>query len=182
MTISWIAGAALALLLTGVAFAQTPPAPTEGGALPPPPELAPGAPAAPAAGEPAAGEPAAGEPAASMDAEAENTPEAGAADAMRDMDRARDRRERRDRRRAMREHRRGVMEDRGDDEQYEWRDHHRGMGRMGMRSRGPQGAVFRFSRGEGGPSIVIRCADRDTTQECVDAIGPMLQMMLPNAR
>jgi hypothetical protein len=79
--------------------------------------------------------------------------------------------------------RRGGATDGGDDDRYEWRDHHRGMGRMmGMRDRGPQGAVFRFSRGEGGPSIVIRCADRDTTQECVDAIGPMLQMMLPNAQ
>ncbi|HWT30561.1 MAG TPA: hypothetical protein VN240_05980 [Propylenella sp.] len=41
-----------------------------------------------------------------------------------------------------------------------------------------QGAVFRFSRGEGGPSIVIRCAADDTTQQCVDAIMPMLETLL----
>ena len=53
-----------------------------------------------------------------------------------------------------------------------WRMHHGGMGRGG------QGAVFRFSRGERGPSIVIRCAADDTTQECVDAIMPMLETLL----
>lgn len=170
-------GATLALLMTSGAFAQDPPAPGTGELLPPPAELAPAAPGPGA------------NPGTAPEAEADSAPTA--AEALDQVDRMR---ERGDRRRGMREDRRerdgrrsrdryaGAM---GGDEQFEWRDHHpRGMmDGMGMRPRmGSQGAVFRFSRGNGGPSIVIRCADRDTTQECVDAVGPMLQMMLPNAQ
>ena len=176
-------GATLALLMTSSALAQDPPAPGTGELLPPPAELAPAAPAPGA------------NPGTAPEAEAESAPTA--AEALDQVDRMRERGDRGDRRRGMREDRRdrfgrdgrrprdrhsGPM---GGDEQYEWRDHHRGgmMDGMGMRPRmGSQGAVFRFSRGNGGPSIVIRCADRDTTQECVDAVGPMLQMMLPNAQ
>jgi hypothetical protein len=48
--------------------------------------------------------------------------------------------------------------------------------------RSAEGASFEFSRGKGGPSIRIECADRDTTQECVDAIIPLLEMVLPDRR
>lgn len=184
-------GAALALAMTGGALAQTT-TPSPGGEIPPPPvEMAPGVPApdAPGAATPDAN--------ASPSVPSEGAAEPGAADAMQDIDRMRQRSERRQRRQAMRESRgdkdAGWRRHSGEDmdgerrhERFDWRDHHRGgspMGDMGMRGRGgPQGAVFRFSGGEDGPSITIRCANRDTTQECVDAVGPMLQMMLPNAQ
>lgn len=53
---------------------------------------------------------------------------------------------------------------------------------MGGDGDASRGAVFRFSRGEGGPMIVIRCAERDTTQECADAVAPMLEMMFARER
>jgi hypothetical protein len=46
---------------------------------------------------------------------------------------------------------------------------------------GEQGASFRFSGGEHGPSIMIRCAARDSTEECVEAIMPMLDKLLQRA-
>jgi hypothetical protein len=55
-------------------------------------------------------------------------------------------------------------------------------GRDRGRRRSAEGASFEFSRGKGGPSIRIECADRDTTQECVDAIVPLLEMVLPDRR
>jgi hypothetical protein len=61
----------------------------------------------------------------------------------------------------------------------------RGMAERGRehgRRRSAEGASFEFSRGKGGPSIRIECADRDTTQECVDAIIPLLEMVLPDRR
>ena len=180
MTRPALLGAMLALLMTSGAYAQDPPAPGTGELLPPPAELAPAAPS-PEAGTP-------DEP--GMQSGAPPT----AAEALEEVDRMRDRGDRRDRRRAMRERggdrfgRGRGPNDRhaghmGGDEQYEWRDHHPMMDGMGRRGRsGPQGAVFRFSRGSDGPSVVIRCADRDTTQQCVDAVRPMLQMMLPSAQ
>ena len=42
----------------------------------------------------------------------------------------------------------------------------------------PHGAFVRLSRGAGGPSITIKCADSDSTQECVDAIMPLLNRAL----
>jgi hypothetical protein len=70
-----------------------------------------------------------------------------------------------------------------------WRDHH-GSGHRGWRNDdqdswraarrgGDGGAFFRF-RSENGPTIAIECADRDSTLECVNAIMPMLQRMLPD--
>jgi hypothetical protein len=55
-----------------------------------------------------------------------------------------------------------------------------GWGGPGHGSGGPKGAIFRLSRGDGGPSIFIKCADGDTTKECVDAITPMLDQALHN--
>jgi hypothetical protein len=56
-----------------------------------------------------------------------------------------------------------------------WRMHHPGAMEMGA---GGQGAVFRFSGGGDGPSLMIRCAARDSTEECVEAIMPMLDKLL----
>ena len=56
-----------------------------------------------------------------------------------------------------------------------WRMHHPGAMEMGV---GGQGAVFRFSGGGDGPSLMIRCAARDSTEECVEAIMPMLDKLL----
>ena len=61
-----------------------------------------------------------------------------------------------------------------------WRDDDRGgPGWRAARRGGDGGAFFRFSS-EGGPTIAIECADRDSTLECVNAIMPMLQRMLPD--
>ncbi len=72
-----------------------------------------------------------------------------------------------------------------------WRDHHAGMhhgwrddhmggpGWRAGRRDGDGGAFFRF-RSDNGPTIAIECADRDSTLECVNAIMPMLQRMLPD--
>lgn len=146
-------GAALALLMSTAAFAQQPPPP--GNPLVPPPL---------AAEEALGSAPAAGtlsEP--GMD----NAAEAGE---MRDD-------------RPMRARHGGRH----------WRDHHGG-GRRGWhhedrdgpgwraaRRGGDGGAFFRF-RSENGPTIAIECADRDSTLECVNAIMPMLQRMLPAAQ
>jgi hypothetical protein len=75
-------------------------------------------------------------------------------------------------------HHRGSRDGHG----HGWRhaQHHR-WGGMGGRDRS-SGAVFRLSRGEGGPSIVIRCAERDSTQECADAVMPMLERVFPDRR
>lgn len=62
----------------------------------------------------------------------------------------------------------GEMMDRG-----RWGDR-RDFGRRGMASRG---AEFRFDRGDGG-SIHIRCAEEDSTEECAEAVGPLLQLLL----
>lgn len=192
-------GAALAVVMASGAFAQTPPGPGDGELLPPPPELAPSE-TGPGAAPPDAN---AAAPAGTVDEVMETVPEAGAAEAMQEVDRASRRDERRERRREMRDRRpdrfargeddrrgwrRGAGRD-GDDERYEWRNHHRGMMGPMMGGMGPgmgmrgvsEGAEFRFSR-DGGPTIVIRCAEQDTTQECADAIGPMLQMMLREAQ
>ncbi len=56
-------------------------------------------------------------------------------------------------------------------------EHHR-MRNRGERHRSP-GAVFRFKGGEGGPSITIKCADRDTTEECARAVLPLIERALP---
>ena len=57
-----------------------------------------------------------------------------------------------------------------------------GRGRDHGRRRSADGASFEFSRGKGGPSVRIDCADRDTTKECVDAIIPALEVVLPHRR
>ena len=146
-------GAALAVLLTSVAAAQTPPTPT--------PDEAP----------PAAVDPVEPEAAVPPELPSETTPGGSAVDPADAMDRSDD-----DHGYAEREH--GKMH----------QHHMRAMRGMvererdrGRRSRA-EGASFEFSRGKGGPSIRIECADRDTTQECVDAIIPLLEMVLPDRR
>ena len=60
--------------------------------------------------------------------------------------------------------------------------HYGRRGGPGMESRGPggpKGAEFRFRSGDDGPSFTIRCAERDTTQDCVDAVMPMIQTLTP---
>lgn len=168
MTRIAITGAALALLMSGAALAQTnpPPMPQVPAAMPPV-ELQP----TPGAEVPGSGP---GDmPDQTMSTE-------GGDMATDDM-----RRGRRDRMRP-----RHHMGPEG------WRDHGRGgtgAGRHpygrdgGMRGHhggrgggeGRQGAEFTFSQGNGGPSITIRCANRDTTLECANAIMPMLEQMLP---
>lgn len=59
-----------------------------------------------------------------------------------------------------------------------WRDDDRFDGPGWRAARRGGGAFFRF-RTENGPTIAIECADRDSTLECVNAIMPMLQRMLP---
>jgi hypothetical protein len=157
-------GAALALLMTSAASAQTGEPPAAGET--PPPVVQPAEPgAAPEVTiEPApAEEP--DEPAMMMD-----DPEEA-------MDGDRPHWRDGDRRHHRRAERRGG------------RDEHHGRGHRGMHAmmqgmhhmqRGREGASFRFSEGDGGPTIRIECADRDTTQECVEAIMPMLEMVLPN--
>jgi hypothetical protein len=81
-----------------------------------------------------------------------------------------------------RRHRRWA-ERRGDRGEHHGRAHRRMHAMMHGRpdmQRGRQGASFRFSQGDGGPTIHIECADRDTTEECVEAVMPMLEMVLPN--
>ena len=58
---------------------------------------------------------------------------------------------------------------------------HHGMDRRGGGMRDSEGAFFRFNGGENGPTFTIKCADRDTTLECANAIGPLLERFLPNA-
>ena len=146
-------GAAFAVLLTSVAAAQTAPTPT--------PDQAP----------PAGVEPLEPEAAAPPDLPSGAAPEGSDVDPAEAMDRSdddhgyADREHRKMHRRHMRAMR-GMVE----------RDRDRG-----MRSR-PEGASFEFSRGKGGPSVRIECADRDTTQECVDAIIPLLEVVLPDRR
>lgn len=145
--------AALALLMTSVAFAQTDPAapdaaqPTTGQA-------------APATDTPPAASPAA-------ESEDEDTDSLGQnEDEEEDEDESAD------------EARRGGEGDRGGRHSMRhpgWRMHHPGAMEMGG---GRQGAVFRFSGGKDGPGIVIRCAARDSTEECVEAIMPMLDKLL----
>jgi hypothetical protein len=76
----------------------------------------------------------------------------------------------------------GPHEMRRMDDGQRWRRHHRDRDRdmrRAMRDR-PDGAMFHWRDGEGA-SVVIRCADRDTTQECVDAIMPLLDRLAPGA-
>jgi type IV secretory pathway VirB10-like protein len=145
--------AAFAVLLTSVAAAQTTPTPT--------PDEAP----------PAAVEPVEPDVAAPPELPSGTAPEGSAVDPADAMDRSdndppyADRQHREMHRRHMRMMR--GMADRGRD-----RD----------RRRSAEGASFEFSRGKGGPSVRIECADRDTTQECVDAIVPLLELVLPDRR
>ena len=44
---------------------------------------------------------------------------------------------------------------------------------------GSRGARFTFSQGDGSPSVVIKCADEDSTLECANAVMPMLDRFLP---
>jgi hypothetical protein len=55
-----------------------------------------------------------------------------------------------------------------------WRNHH---GSSGGEVKG--GAVLNFSQGNGGRSFRIRCADGDTTRECTSAILPILERLMP---
>jgi hypothetical protein len=167
-------GATAALLMTSAAFAQTSQSPAPAQDAPPAvvqptePGATPGASATPA-------------PDIEMDLpeefdEAEDSAESREADepdaAMRE-ERRRGQGERRGRR-GRAEHHRG-----GDDYGGAHDRMHRMMhGMHGMR-RDRDGASFRLSHGEGGPSVVIECADRDTTQECVEAIMPLLEMVVP---
>ena len=144
-------GVAFAVLLTGVAAAQTAPAPDEA--------------------PPAAVQPVEPEAAASPELPAGTGPEDRAVDPAEAMDRSDD-----DHGYADREH--GKMHRRHMREMRRMAEH--GGGR-GMR-RSAEGASFEFNRGKDGPSIRIECADRDTTQECVDAIIPLLEMVLPDRR
>src|SRR5688572_7910237 len=128
--------AALAVLLTGVAAAQTAPTPT--------PDEAP----------PAVVEPVEPEIVAPPELPSGTAPEGSAADPADAIDRSND-----DHGYADREHR-----------EMHWR-HMRAMrgmvdrGRDRGKRRSAEGASFEFSRGKGGPSVRIECADRDTTQE-----------------
>ena len=143
-------GAALLLLMSSAAFAQTePPLEMPGQTAPPPPVLS-GEALPPGPGEESMG------------------PGASGGDMQR---------ERRERRRARRGNDDGPgMHGHGMHRRYA--EHH-GMGgrRGGMRD--SEGAFFRFRGVDGGPTVAIKCADRDTTLECVNAVMPMLERMLP---
>ena len=154
--------AALALLMTSVAFAQTDPA-------------------APDAPPPAAGQ-AAPAPTTEWPVPAAPGADTGAQDSSRPMDQFQADEDDDDEDEDEDEGRRGSDGARGAGEGHRggrhgmrdhpgWRMHHG----MGM---GEQGASFRFSGGEHGPSIMIRCAARDSTEECVEAIMPMLDKLL----
>jgi hypothetical protein len=169
-------GAALALVMTSAAFAQTTP-PAEAPPVPP------------AVTEPAMPTPPAGQQDRVESMEPSMAPSAGegddgsgwvAAPFPREERSEGDRRGWRDGRHHGWQggHHQGSRDGRG----HGWRhaQHHR-WGGMGGRDRS-SGAVFRLSRGEGGPSIVIRCAERDSTQECADAIMPMLERVFPDRR
>ena len=147
MTRTAVIGAALALLMTSTAFAQTSPPPGPGEPVPPP-MLGDEGPAESAVPSP---EPDDAMGPASPDDEAD--------------DDARERRGEGDRH--------GWRGRGGDRERHGWR--HRHGGRSGYDS---AGAFFRF-RGADGQTIAIKCADRDSTKECVEAIMPMLERMLP---
>ena len=147
-------GAVLALLTSTAAFAQTD-APVPNAAIAPPPELQ-SSPQGIEIPPPPPAEP-------GFDASDDDS----AGDAMR-----RDRRE----------WRRGGMGGDG------WRGHgSRGMGYHGPQHHGwanfmeerSRGARFTFSQGDGSPSVVIKCADGDTTLECANAVMPMLDRFLP---
>jgi hypothetical protein len=144
--------AAFAVLLTGVAAAQTAPTPT-------PDE------------PPAAVEPAKPEAAAPPELPFGTAPEESAGGPAEAMGRS--------------DHHHGYAD--RDHRKMHWR-HMRAMRGMGDHGRGrggrrsAEGASFEFSRGKGGPSVRIECADRDTTQECVDAIMPLLELVLPDRR
>jgi hypothetical protein len=64
------------------------------------------------------------------------------------------------------------MEDGGRFDRHHWRDMRRG-GRDG-----PRGAMFAW-RTEDGARFMFRCAPRDTTQECVDALMPLIERVAP---
>lgn len=87
----------------------------------------------------------------------------------------------------------GEMRGRRHAERGEWRHHgrggphgaqhrhHRGWERKSGsagQDRSP-GARFSFNQGAGGPSIVIKCADEDSTLECANAVMPMLERFAP---
>ena len=150
MSRSALIGAALALLMTSTAFAQTnPPGEPLGGAAPPPPELNVQPPPAPG---PSGGE------------DADRGP-MGGAEAGRDWPGPR------------RDGDRRGWRGRYADADHHGRRHHLG-GPHGWRG-DREGAFFRFRSGEeDGPTLAIQCADRDTTQACVEAIMPMLDRLL----
>lgn len=152
MTRTAVIGAALALLMTSTAFAQT--------ASPP----APGEPVTP---------PALGNEAPAEDVMSAPGPDDAMSPAPMDDDEARD--DARERRSDG--DRRGWRERRGDIERPGWRDR-RGRHAGGRGGRDSEGAFFRF-RGADGQTIAIKCATRDSTEECVEAIMPMLDRMLP---
>ncbi|MDQ3561260.1 MAG: hypothetical protein M3453_19210 [Pseudomonadota bacterium] len=159
-------GAALALLMTTGAFAQTNPPPVpQGPAAMPPVELQP-PPGAEIPGSEPGGMP--DQTMSSRDGDmASDDMRQGRRDRMRPRHRMGPEGWRDGGPRGMGEGRRHDRPDRG------MRDFHGGRG--GAR----QGAEFTFSQGNGGPSITIRCANRDTTLECANAIMPMLEQMLP---
>lgn len=155
--------AALALLMTSTAFAQTTsPLESPGQTAPPPPALSGEAPpAGPAMAPPGEAGPAGGPG-------SEIAPDRERADMARDRRQARREGRRGDDRRSWRERREMMRAHHGD-----------GRGMRGMR--GSEGALFRFRGGDDdGSSFVIRCAARDTTEECVEAIMPMLDRVLPD--
>jgi hypothetical protein len=149
----FVMSAAFAVLLSSVAAAQTTPTPTPEGA--PPAGVLPVEPEAAAPPEVPSG----------------TAAEGGAVDPAEAMDQSDDDHEYAEGdHRAM--HRRHMRAMRGMVEH----------GRDRARRQRAEGASFEFSRGKGGPSVSIECADRDTTQECVDAIIPLLELVLPDRR
>jgi hypothetical protein len=90
------------------------------------------------------------------------------------------RREARERRRERRE-RREARRDEGNKRDHGMRGHGGPGYRHGMGGPQQTGAVFRFNGGAGGASFTIRCAVQDTTQECVSAMLPLLDRVIPSA-
>lgn len=76
-----------------------------------------------------------------------------------------------DRYRRMHRMHRAMMMDR------EGRDDGRDFGEGGERDDGNRGAEFSFDRGDHG-SITIRCAERDSTNDCAEAVAPLIELLL----
>lgn len=148
-------GAAIALLTTSAAFAQTNPPAASGRIAVPPPALS-----APAAGpvEAAPLPPPESRDRSPRRMASHDDGERG--ERWRDGDRQKERRGWRDR---------GGGHD-------GWRAHHGG--RTMAHRGGSSGAAFRLSAGEGGPSVAIKCAARDSTDDCVEAVLPLIETFM----